>query len=93
MNLSLYSRVNELHGALPWGSVLDAGSWPGSMRWRLSLPTERLCTSALERLRDRPVAVALQTHVAALRNRALAFVSREGGLRHGHDYIIVAEPM
>lgn len=41
MNLSLYERVGELHGAAPWSSILDAGSGPGSMRWLLSLPTER----------------------------------------------------
>lgn len=52
-----------------------------------------LCSSALAQVRDRSLAVALQAHVAALRDRALAFVSREGGLRHGHDYIVVAEPM
>ncbi|MBL8265032.1 class I SAM-dependent methyltransferase, partial [Steroidobacter sp.] len=41
MNLSLYERVTELHGALPWSSVLDAGTGPASMRWLLSLNTER----------------------------------------------------
>jgi len=251
MNLSLYERVSELHGAAPWGSVLDAGTGPGSMRWLLSLPTERwtavtgsprmealvrkeagdrirpddrlilgnwlepellegekyevvladyllgavdgfapywqdqlfprlrplvarrlyviglepyvpyvpsdpagrlvneigrlrdaclllsgdrpyreypldwalrhlrlaqlrpvdvqrtpiiygerfvttqldLCARAVERLRDRTLAVSLQSHVASLRDRALAFVSREGGIRHGHDYLIAAEPV
>ena len=250
MNLSLYERVSELHGALPWGSVLDAGTGPGSMRWLLSLQTERwtavtgsprmaevvrketgdriragdrlivgnwlepellanetydvvladyllgavdgfapywqdqlfprlrphvagrlyviglepyvphvptdpdgrlaneigrlrdacllvsgdrpyreypmhwvlrhlelakfrvidaqkipvrygerfvvtqldLCDQALQRLRDRALAVALQSHVASLRDRALAFVARAGGIRHGYDYIVVAEP-
>ena len=41
MNLSLYQRVSELHGTKPWGSVLDAGTGPGSMRWLLSLTTDR----------------------------------------------------
>lgn len=35
----------------------------------------------------------LVNEIGRLRDRALAFVSREGGLRHGHDYIIFAEPM
>lgn len=251
MNLSLYQRVSELHGGRPWGSVLDAGTGPGSMRWLLSLTTDRwtavtgsprmadvvrkelndrvraqdrlivgnwlepellanetydvvladyllgavdgfapywqdqlfarlrphvtgrlyviglepyvphvstdpagrlvneigrlrdaclllcgdrpyreypmhwvlrhlelakfrvvdaqriairygerfvvtqldLCDQALTRVRDRGLAVALQSHVAALRDRALAFISREGGIQHGHDYIVVAEPV
>lgn len=39
--MSLYDRITELHGTSPWGSVLDAGTGRGSMRWLLSLPTER----------------------------------------------------
>ena len=251
MNLSLYERIHELHGSMPWGSVLDAGTGPGSMRWLLSLATERwtavtgsprmaevvrkqvgeqmrsgdrlivgnwlepellagetfdvvladyllgavdgfapywqdqlfprlrphvarrlyvvglepyvpyvptdaagrlandigrlrdaclllsgdrpyreyplhwvlrhlelakfrvldaqhfpvrygerfvnsqldMCVQSLDKLRDRSLAVSLQSHVAALRDRALAFVAREGGIRHGSDYIVVAEPV
>lgn len=51
-----------------------------------------MCTHAAGRFRDRGLAVAMQAHVADLRTRALAHVAREGGLRHGHDYIVVAEP-
>ena len=51
-----------------------------------------LCDQALTRVRDRTLAVSLQSHVAALRDRALAFIAREGGIHHGHDYIVVAEP-
>lgn len=51
-----------------------------------------LCTQCLDRLRDRGLAVALQANVADLRARALAHVAASGGLRHGHDYIVVAEP-
>ncbi len=36
--------------------------------------------------------VSLQAHIADLRAQALALMAGEGGLRHGHDYIIVAEP-
>lgn len=251
MNLSLYERIHELHGSMPWGSVLDAGTGPGSMRWLLSLATTRwtavtgsprmaevvrkqageqmrshdrlivgnwlepellagetfdvvladyllgavdgfapywqdrlfprlrphvgrrlyvvglepyvphvptdpagrlaneigrlrdaclllsgdrpyreyplhwvlrhlelakfrvldaqrfpvrygerfvnsqldMCDQALQKLRDRSLAVSLQSHIAALRDRALAFVAREGGIQHGSDYIVVAEPI
>ncbi len=34
----------------------------------------------------------LLAHIADLRTRALAHIAGEGGLRHGHDYIVVAEP-
>lgn len=52
-----------------------------------------LCTHSLDRLADRVLAVALQAHVAGLRERALALAGVEGGLRHGYDYLIAAEPL
>jgi len=52
-----------------------------------------LCAASLGKLRDRTVAVALMQHVEDLRRRAHALVQQEGGLRHGHDYLIVAEPV
>lgn len=51
-----------------------------------------LAAARLQQQRNRAVVVALQSHIAELRSRALAMVALEGGLRHGHDYIIVAEP-
>lgn len=51
-----------------------------------------MCDQRLSRLRDRPLALAMSEHVAQLRDRALAFAAAEGGLRHGHDYVIAAEP-
>lgn len=50
-----------------------------------------LCSESLQRMRDRALAVALQSHIADLRSRALAMAANEGGLRHGYDYIVVAE--
>jgi hypothetical protein len=41
---------------------------------------------------EKPWGVALQTHVAELRERALALATAEGGLRHGYDYLVAAEP-
>lgn len=51
-----------------------------------------LCASAVDRWKDRALAVAMHTHIAALRAEALAVARRDGALRHGHDYVIVAEP-
>lgn len=52
-----------------------------------------MCDQRLQRLRDRNLALSLSEHVAQLRERALALAAAEGGLRHGHDYVIVAEPV
>ncbi len=52
-----------------------------------------MCTRCIGKLRDRNLAVALQQHVADLRSRALAMNAMNNGLPHGHDYIVVAEPL
>lgn len=52
-----------------------------------------MCDQRLLRLKDRALALAMMEHVAQLRERALAMVAAEGGLRHGHDYVIAAEPV
>jgi len=52
-----------------------------------------MCDQRLLRLRDRGLATAMSEHVAQLRQRALALVKAEGGLRYGHDYVIAAEPV
>lgn len=51
-----------------------------------------MCAQALEHLPDRALAIALHERVATLRAEALSLSERLGGLRHGHDYIVVAEP-
>lgn len=51
-----------------------------------------MCTRALNGLRDRTLALALQQQAAELRERAHAVCRQQGGLRHGHDYIVIAEP-
>ncbi|MFC4728247.1 class I SAM-dependent methyltransferase [Coralloluteibacterium thermophilus] len=38
---SLFQEIEALHGATPWGAVLDAGSGPSSIRWIETLPTAR----------------------------------------------------
>jgi hypothetical protein len=39
--MTLYNKISELHGQLPWGTVLDAGTGKASMRWLLSQNTEQ----------------------------------------------------
>jgi len=51
-----------------------------------------LCAQAVGKLGHRGLAVQLQAQIADLRARAVACIAQEGGLRHGHDYIVVAEP-
>lgn len=50
-----------------------------------------LCSESIDKLANRTLAISLQQHIAELRHRALAVNQVEGGLRHGHDYIIAAE--
>jgi len=52
-----------------------------------------MCGLALSKLKDRRLAVAMQQHVEALRQRAHVMAQQEGGLHQGHDYLIVAEPV
>ncbi len=51
-----------------------------------------MCVRNAGRFQDRKLAVAMLAHVEELRHRALAHVQQNGGIRHGHDYIVVAEP-
>jgi len=51
-----------------------------------------LSSGILDKLQDRRLALALQQHIAELRSQALALAASTGGLRHGHDYVVVAEP-
>jgi hypothetical protein len=51
-----------------------------------------MCAPRLARLEDRALAAALATHGEQLRAAALEFAAKEDGIRHGHDYVIAAEP-
>lgn len=51
-----------------------------------------MCGPRLAKLADRPLADALTARGEELRRRALDHIAREGGLRHGHDYVLAAEP-
>jgi len=52
-----------------------------------------MCGRVIARLSDPALASALQANADALRAEAHALIEREGGLRHGHDYVIAAEPV
>ncbi|MGK6355934.1 class I SAM-dependent methyltransferase [Sphingomonas sp. DT-207] len=51
-----------------------------------------MCAPRLARLHDRGLAAALAAHGEQLRTAALEFAANEDGIRHGHDYVIAAEP-
>ncbi len=51
-----------------------------------------MCTPRLAMLSDRTLAKALSARGEALRRKALAIIDTEGGLHHGHDYVLAAEP-
>lgn len=51
-----------------------------------------MCAPRLSTLADRTLAAALSDRGEALRRQALALIAAEGGLSHGHDYVLAAEP-
>ena len=51
-----------------------------------------MCAPRLAKLTDRALAEALHAQGESLRAEALALVARDGALRHGHDYVLTAEP-
>lgn len=52
-----------------------------------------MCAPRLAAMADRALADALQKRGEILRERALALIEAEGGLAHGQDYVIAAEPI
>lgn len=52
-----------------------------------------MCAPRLAKLADRSLAEALTAKGEELRVRALTLIQQEGGLRHGHDYVLAAEPL
>lgn len=52
-----------------------------------------MCRRRLERFNSSAVGSAMLQYVEELRLRALIVLARDGGLRHGHDYVIAAEPL
>lgn len=52
-----------------------------------------MCLDLSNRFASRTVAEAIRVHAEELRRQALSAIDVEGGLRHGADYLIVAEPI
>jgi hypothetical protein len=46
----------------------------------------------LEKLADPALTTALAARGEAIRDHALGMIATEGGIRHGFDYVIAAEP-
>lgn len=72
--------------------VADAQAIPIRYGDRFVNSQLEMCLRAVGKFADRALAMPFLAHIADLRARALAHVAREGGIRHGHDYIVVAEP-
>lgn len=51
-----------------------------------------MCAPRLAAMADRALANALEAKGERLREAALALIAAEGGLAHGYDYVLVAEP-
>lgn len=72
--------------------VIDAELVPITYGPRFIHSQLAMCSHAAGKLPDRRLAVELLRHVADLQARALALAQQQGGLAHGHDYVVVAEP-
>jgi hypothetical protein len=73
--------------------ILDAQRIPIRYGERFINSQLDLCTQTLNKVRDRSLAITLQQHTAAVRQRALTLNTIQSGLQYGHDYIVVAEPV
>ncbi|MFN4090403.1 MAG: class I SAM-dependent methyltransferase [Alphaproteobacteria bacterium] len=75
------------------GYVLTAARRFG-IRYRARFVDDQIdmCLPRLGRLRDRVLAAALRAEGEALRRAALEYIAANDGIRHGHNYVIAAEP-
>ncbi len=72
--------------------VIAAKRFPIRYKERFVNSQIEMCAPRLAKLADRPLALALTATGEDLRQRALDHIAREGSLRHGHDYVLAAEP-
>lgn len=72
--------------------VVDAQLVPITYGPRFIQSQLAMCNQAVNKLADRTLAVGLLRHIADLEAQALAAAKQFGGLPHGNDYLVVAEP-
>lgn len=73
--------------------MLDAQRFPIRYGARYVNAQLDMCLARLDRLPSKNLGTSMRDHVEELRIRALELEERQGGLRHGDDYVIAAEPM
>lgn len=73
--------------------MIDARRFPICYRAHYVHSQLDMCLNRLERFASADLGAAMRTYVEDVRARALALHEQEGGLRHGFDYVIAAEPM
>ncbi|WP_019023356.1 MULTISPECIES: class I SAM-dependent methyltransferase [unclassified Thioalkalivibrio] len=73
--------------------VLDVRYFPIHYRERFVNGQLDLCLRQLPHLSDEGLAKAMHHQIEALREHALPLARSREGLKHGSDYLIVAEPM
>jgi len=73
--------------------TLDVLRYPIRYRERFINGQLDLASQYVQKLDDRVLAAALEGHIAQLRRHALLQAEQLNGLAHGHDYVIVAEPV
>lgn len=72
--------------------IIDSTQFPIRYGRRYIDSQIRMCETRLARFSDQGVAAAMKAHLASLEERACRLHDELGGLRHGFDYLIAAEP-
>lgn len=73
--------------------ILEARRFPIRYRARFIDGQLDMCINRLKRFASDDLAAAMGTYVEDLRCRAVRLSEANDGIRHGHDYVIAAEPM
>lgn len=73
--------------------MLEARQFPIRYRARFVNGQLDMCLARLPRFASDEVAASMRSYVDDIRARALQFAEAHDGIRHGHDYVIAAEPM
>ena len=73
--------------------VLDARRFGNRYRERFVRGQLEMCERRLPSIADEALRAGLASRIKGLRDQALEVLQREDGLRHGSDYVIVAQPL